>query len=100
MTSRITGWFGVAGVTIGALAIAGSVWEITLPYRLSKMQTALLDSVVLLQLAGPLFAAGFGAAALRGDARGRKLGFVALGLGAIAFGFLLFSSAAHSTSRY
>jgi len=95
----ITSWFGVAGITIAALAVAASACAAMLPYRLSPSQAVMLNVAALLQLAGPVFAAGLGSAALRGDARSRRLGYVALALSAVTFAFLIFTSHVHSTSR-
>jgi hypothetical protein len=100
MSTRTANWFGVAGSTIAALAVAASVWAAMLPYRLSPSESALLSVALLVQLAGPVFAAAFGSAALRGDTRSRRFGFAALALSAVTLAFLIFTSHVHSTSRW
>ena len=100
MRSDISRWCGVAGGTLAALAVAASVWAALLPYRISQMQGELLDTAVLLQLAGPICAALCGSAALSGDVRSRRLGFIALTLSGVAFGFLAFTSNVHSISHF
>ena len=100
MSTHITRWLGVAGSTIAVLAVVASLWAATLPRRLSPEQRALLDTAGLLQLAGVVFGLGFGSAALRGDARSRRWGFVALALGVATLAFVIFTSGPHSTARW
>ena len=100
MRSHIANRFGVAGSTIAVLAVVASVWDMLLPYRLSPIQRACLDTALIVQLAGPLLAVGFGSAALRGDRRSRRFGFITIALSAVAFLLAMLASPVHSTSRW
>lgn len=70
----------------------------TLPYRISQSQAALLDTANLVQYAGPLVAIALASAALSGDKRSRRFGIVAIALSIVAF--VLPTSAAHSVSHW
>ena len=100
MQSHITNRFGVAASTIAVLAVVVSVWAMMLPYRLSPLQRAFLDTTLWVQLVGPLLAVGFGSVALRGDTRSRRFGFTAIALSVIAFLLAMFTSHVHSMSRW
>jgi len=85
MHTHITRSFGVAGIVIAVLAVVSSFLTTILPFGLSPSQRALFDTALLIQVAGPGLAMGFGVAALRGDAHSRKFGFVAIALSVIVF---------------
>jgi len=100
MRSHIANRFGVAADTFAVLAVGAYAYAVTLPYRLSPAQDALLDVVFLVQLAGPAFAVGFGIVSLRGAARSRRMGFVALALAIPTLLLALLTMQPHSTSRW
>jgi hypothetical protein len=99
MQSHIANRCGIAASTIAGLAVVASVSAMMLPYRLSPLQRTFLDAALLVQLAGPLLAIGFGSAALRGDTRSRRFGFIAINLSVIAFVLAMSTSHVHSMSR-
>ncbi len=100
MLSHIANRFGVAGSTIAVLAVVASVSVMMLPYRLSLLRGAFFDTASFVQLAGPLLAVGFGAAALRGDTRSRRFGFVAIALSVVAFVLALLTAQPHSRAHF
>ena len=100
MRSEIANRFGVAGGTIAVLAVAAYAYAITLPYRLSQSQSALLDVAFIIQTAGAALAIGLSCAALRGDARSRRFGFVAIAISVITLLLALVASRIHSMSRW
>lgn len=100
MRSDIANWFGVAGGTIAALTIGATGLTAVLPYRLSPSQTALLDVVLVIQFAGPVLAITFGILALRGDARSRRRGVIAIAFSVVAVVLFIYISHMHSTSRW
>jgi hypothetical protein len=97
MQAHIANRFGVAAITIAILVAVTSVLAVMLPYRLSPLQKAFLDTALWVELAGPVLAIAFGSAALRGDPRSRRFGFVAIALSVVAF--LLSTAHVHSMSR-
>jgi hypothetical protein len=98
MQSHITDRLGVAAGTIAVLAVVASLWALTLPYRISQSQAALLDTAVLVGAAGPLVAIALASAALSGDKRSRRFGIVAIALSVVAF--VLTPTSAHSISNW
>jgi len=100
MQAHIANRFGVAAGTVAVLAVFVSVSAMMLPYRLSPSQKAFLDTAVWVQLAGPLLAIGFGIVALRGDARSRRLGFIAIASSVVTFVLTMSTSHVHSMSRF
>jgi hypothetical protein len=99
MQSHIANRLGVAGCTIAVFAVAASVSTMMMPYRLSQLQNAILDTAVPVELAGPLLAVGFGSAALGGDARSRRFGVVAIALSVVAFLVATIAANPHSVSH-
>ena len=100
MKSHIANWFGVAASTISVLAVVASLLAMMLPYRISQLQGAFLDTAMVVQLAGPLLAVVLGSAALSGDKRSRRFGYIAIALSVVAFMLAMFTSGAHSISHW
>jgi len=97
---HVAGRFGVAGSTIAVLAVVASVSAMILPYRISQFQAAILHTASVVQLVGPLLAVFFGSAALGGDTRSRRFGFVAIALSIFAFVLAMITSGVHSVSHW
>jgi hypothetical protein len=99
MQAHIANRFGVAAITIAIIVVVTSVLTVMLPYRLSPSQKAFLDTALWVELAGPLLAITFGSAALRGDPRSRRFGFIAIAMSVVAFVLAMSTSHVHSISR-
>jgi hypothetical protein len=100
MSARIASWLGVAGATLAILALAGWGYAFSLPYRLSPPRMALLEVAELEQFAGSLIGIILGTAALWGDSRSRRFGFIAIVLAVTALFLATFTLQPHSTSRW
>jgi len=100
MKSHIANRFGVAGSTIAVLAVVASVSAMILPYRISQFQAAILHTAFVVQLVGPLLAVIFGSAALGGDMRSRRFGFIAIALSIFAFVLAMLTTGIHSISHW
>jgi hypothetical protein len=100
MRTEIANWFGVASDTLAFLAATAYVYGISRSYRLSPAESALLDVALLVQLAGPALAICFAVISLCGNARARKMGFVALAVAIPTLLLALLTSQPHSTSRW
>jgi hypothetical protein len=100
MKSHIANWFGVAAGTISVFAVIASLLAILLPYRISQFQMAFLRTAMVVELVGPLLGVVLGSAALSGDKRSRRFGYVAIVLSIIAFILAMLASGAHSVSHW
>ena len=100
MKSHLANWFGIAASTISILAVAAYLLAMMLPYRVSQLQGAFLDTATVVQLAGPLLAVVLGSVALSGDKRSRRFGYVSIALSIAAFMLAMFTPGAHSRSHW
>lgn len=100
MKAYIANRFGVAGSTIAVTAVVASVSAMMLPYRISQFQAAILHTAFVVELAGPLLAIILGSAALGGDTRSRRFGFIAIALSVFAFVLVMLTPNAHSISHW
>ncbi|MBI3880517.1 MAG: hypothetical protein HY301_10715 [Verrucomicrobia bacterium] len=99
MTQHITTKAGLAGATAGMLALAAQIYAVTLPYRLSPTQHEFLGAAFVVQLVGVAIAVALGIVALRGDARSRRFGFVAITIGIVVLLLAVLTTHVHSVSR-
>ena len=99
MRPLFANWFGVAGGAIAVLAAVAYAYSVTLPYRLSLQQHALLDATVKMQIFGPFVAIAFACVALRGNSRARRFGFVTVALAVLVLLAAMSANHAHSTGR-
>jgi hypothetical protein len=100
MKSHIANWFGVAASTISVVAVVMSLLAMMMPYRISQLQGAFLDTAMVVQLVGPPLAVVLGSAALSGDTRSRKFGYIAITLGIVAFMLAMITAGVHSVSHW
>jgi hypothetical protein len=93
-------WFGVAADTIAGAALVALIFTAMLPYRLSPTLDSLYVTAMQIQVAGPVLAVALGMVSLLGDARARRMGYLAFALAVATFLLTLLTIQPHSTSRW
>ncbi len=99
MTQPLANKFGIGGVATGAIALIAGGYGGTLPYRMSPLETRLLEVADLLALVCIPLSLGLAIAARWGTLRSRRFGYTAFALGLTALVALFLTNGAHAPSR-